>query len=447
MFDFSDTRANTLAVISDSGERFTYGELSTLSDELANVMPARSLVFCLCNNTFGALAGYVGCLRNGQVPLLLDANIDGELLNSLVQTYKPKYIYTPLSVAVQNAATVWERFGFVLYKTGYPQYGLHSELALLVSTSGSTGSPKLIRLSYKNLQSNTNSIIQYLEIGKNDRAITTLPMNYVYGLSIINTHLSVGATMLMTDRSVMDNQFWAFFKEENANSFAGVPFTYEILKKMRFFEMELPSLQYLTQAGGKLHPDLHEFVADYAVRTNRRFYVMYGASEATARMGYLPYKMAVEKKGSMGIAIPNGRFELHDTSGLIITQCEVEGELVYFGDNVAMGYAECAEDLAKADDWHGVLSTGDVAMRDSHGYYFITGRLARFIKIAGKRINLEEVERMLKAEFPNINLACSGKDEKLVVFLESSDTTLGTEMRKFAAEKIQVSFAVIATKV
>ena len=250
----------------------------------------------------------------------------------------------------------------MLLRTGYVKDCLlYGELGLLLTTSGSTGSPKFVRQSYTNILDNARSIVTYLELDETERPITTLPMNYTYGLSIINSHLLVGASILVTDKTLMEKEFWSFFKESKATSFGGVPYTYEMLDKLRFYRMELPSLRTMTQAGGKILPELHEKFAKYAKEQGKRFVVMYGQCEATARMGYLPYEKAVEKKGSMGIVIPGGKFRLIDVNGKEITDPYITGELVYEGKNVTLGYAECKDDLGKGDERGGILETGDMA--------------------------------------------------------------------------------------
>jgi len=309
---------------------------------------------------------------------------------------------------------------------------MHEELALLLTTSGSTGSPKLVRQSYKNIKSNAESIVKYLEISELERPITTLPMNYTYGLSIINSHLLKGATILLTNKSFMEKEFWEFFKEYRATSFGGVPYTYEMLHRLRFTRMNLPSLTNFTQAGGKLIPELHKEFAEFAEKKGLRFYVMYGQTEATARMSYLPYQKAVEKCGSMGIAIPGGDFLLIDANGHIIDTSNVVGEIIYHGPNVTLGYAECGEDLNKGDERHGILETGDMAIRDNDGYYYIVGRKKRFLKIFGNRVNLDECERMVKSEF-DIPCACIGHDDSMQIYLTNS--VLVDTVRKFLSEK------------
>ena len=181
--------------------------------------------------------------------------------------------------------------------------------------------------------------------------------------------------------------------------------------------MDLPSLRYMTQAGGKLLPELHKEFAEYAENTGKRFYVMYGQTEATARMSYLPYQKSLEKYGSMGIAIPGGKFHLVDVDGSDIIAPQVTGELVYEGPNVTLGYAECLEDLAKGDERHGVLVTGDMAQMDKEGYYYIVGRKKRFLKIFGNRVNLDECERMIQGQFAEIECACVGVDDHMKIYV------------------------------
>jgi acyl-coenzyme A synthetase/AMP-(fatty) acid ligase len=310
---------------------------------------------------------------------------------------------------------------------------MNDELALLLTTSGSTGSPKFVRQSYKNIRANTKSIVQYLEIDESERPITTLPMSYTYGLSIINSHLWMGASIILTQKTLMRKEFWRQFEDFGATSFGGVPYVYEMLDKLRFFRMELPLLRTMTQAGGKLSPELHKKFAEYAKANGKRFVVMYGHTEATARMSYLPYEKSLEKCGSVGIAVPGGEFSLIDIDGNEIAGSEVAGELVYKGDNVMLGYAESGDDLIKGDENGGILVTGDMAKRDADGYYCIVGRKKRFLKIFGSRVNLDETERILRAAFPDCDCACTGVDDKMTVCI--TDDTAKAGILQYLAEK------------
>jgi len=428
-----DSRPNSIAAIDDSGTELTYEQLAAEGQRLAGQVGERCLVFCLCQNDLGSLLGYTAFLNHHIVPALLSAKLDAELLQSLLTTYHPRYLWAPETMAVEGDAC-YIAFGYRLTKTQFADTPpLYVQLALLLTTSGSTGSPKFVRQSYRNIRANTDSIVEYLRLTADERPITTLPMNYTYGLSIINTHLDVGATLLMTQYGIAQKEFWNFFKDHAATSFGGVPFTYEMLDRMRFTRMELPSLRTMTQAGGKLLPKLHQKFALWSKETGREFIVMYGQCEATARMAYLPWDRGIEKIGAMGVPIPSGRFALIDVDGSEVTQPHTTGELRYFGDNVTLGYATGAADLAKGDERGGVLDTGDMAQFDDDGYYTIVGRKKRFVKLFGNRVNLDEAERLLKARFAGADVACGGKDDHLVIY--GTDDALLRQMQPYLAEK------------
>lgn len=405
MFDFSKYKSN-VAVITDHGEQLTFGEL----DLKTKVNVPRGLVFCLAHNSLDSFLGYITCLQSGLPIVMLDGSKPKEVIDALIDVYHPEYI--------------WDGG---LNETGLKGEGINPDLALCLTTSGSTGSPKFVRLSAKNIMANAESIAEYLKIDEHERPVTTLPMYYSYGLSVINSHLLKGATILLTDHTYAQREFWTFMKEHKATSISGVPYTYEVLKRLRFFRMDLPYLKVMTQAGGKLNKDIAKEYIDFAAANGKKFYVMYGQTEATARMSYLPWESAQEKYASMGIAIPGGKFSLMDTEGKKITTSDVDGELIYSGPNVSLGYAECREDLNKGDENNGVLHTGDVARRDADGFYYITGRLKRFVKIWGNRCNLDATEQLVKTI--TTNCACAGVDDKITVFvteggLEESIITL-----------------------
>ncbi len=364
-----------------------------------------------------SVVGYVGCMRHRIVPALLSASIDPALFLELLKNYHPKFCWVPTNKAQMiPGESIFQFREYTLIATKYVQdCSLFPGLGLLLTTSGSTGSPKFVRQSYRNLQSNTEAIISYLGISRNDRAISTMPMNYTYGLSILNTHLAAGASEILTEATLMDKSFWNQLKEQQATTFGGVPYIYEMLKKLHFERMELPNLRYLTQAGGKLPADLCMEFSTLCAKRDMKFIAMYGQTEATARMSWLPFEHAQDKAGSIGIAIPGGRFGLLDVNGNEIDVPDVTGELVYYGDNVTLGYAENRFDLSKEDENHGVLQTGDIAKRDQDGFYYIVGRKKRFLKIFGNRVNLDEVEGLLKKE--EIECACTGIDDCLKVFV------------------------------
>lgn len=415
LFDF-DKYSNNIAVITEGGISYKYSDLKAVILNNSKLLKYRSLAFCLCNNEIGSLLAYLACLENGVVPVMLDASKDLESIIKLLDIYKPNYVWAPDSIADEfGFDCVSSHYGYSLLSAYNFNHNLHPDLALLLTTSGSTGSPKLVRLTYKNILSNAESIAEYLDITDKERPVTSLPMYYSFGISVINSHLLKGATILLTDKSIAQKEFWTFVKVQKATSLSGVPYTFEMLKRLRIFRMDLPYLKTFTQAGGKLNADLAKEYIENSAACGKRFIVMYGQTEATARMSYLPWDKAIEKYSSIGIAIPGGRFSIEDTQHNEITEPNADGELVYRGPNVSMGYAECIEDLAKGDENCGVLHTGDVARRDKDGFYYITGRKKRFVKVFGNRVNLDATEQILKSA----GFECSvvGVDDKITIFV------------------------------
>lgn len=421
-YDHITEYSNATAFITDGSGQFTYKELLHEADVFKRHIKERCLIFCLCDNCIESLVGYIGFLRGRVVPLLLNSNISLDLLQKLIETYKPEYIWLPREKAavVEGCQEIYAFQKYILAKTKFSiDYKIHDDLALLLTTSGSTGSPKLVRQSYKNITANANSIVQYLQISSVDRPITTLPMSYTYGLSILNSHLLKGASIVLTTKSLFDRSFWELIKTNKATTFGGVPYIYEMLKKLRFLKMDLSSIKVLTQAGGKLNKSLAEEFATQCKAKGIDFIMMYGQTEATARMSYLPVEYSITKAGSIGIPIPGGEFWIEDSQGNIISESNVDGELMYKGDNVTLGYAMSCYDLSKGDENGGILKTGDVARRDVDGFYYITGRKKRFLKLFGNRVNLDDIEQMLKEQ--GYDCACTGEDDNLKIFITRLD--------------------------
>lgn len=414
-----DKHPHTSVAAKDScGGVLTYGDILDFSKEIACRLPQRSFVFLLTCNDIGGVAWCVGLLNAGVVPLILNARIEKGLLDNLLNLYKPQYICLPDSLAAEGKEErVVGRYGYSAWEVGSESCPLHPELSHLLPTSGSTGSPKLVRHRYDNIQAAALNISTFFELDASERPLLVLPLHYTMGLSVVFSHLWVGATVLITDLNMTDKAFWTFLKEERATSFTGVPYSFEILNMMRFFRMDLPHLKLLTQGGGKLRRDLNVKFAEYCRDNGKRWIATYGQSEGTARMAYLPARYALSKCGSIGYAVPNGELSLLDALGRRIDTPYTEGEMCYRGKNVTMGYATRREDLQAGDERQGFLRTGDLAYYDADGCYYIVGRLGRFVKLYGMRIGLDECEQIVKAKYP-IACACVGTDEKLTVYLE-----------------------------
>ena len=370
----------------------TYRELADqVATAAARLGATRRLVVLETRNDISTLVHYLGALAGNHVVLPVSA---GRGHSAVLESYDPDVVIDGTGVHERRPASA---------------HRLHPDLAVLLSTSGSTGSPKLVRLSRCNLVSNATAIAEYLDIRETDRAATTLPMSYSYGLSVIHSHLLRGAGLILTGRSIVDNEFWTLFRRHRGTSFAGVPYTFEMLERIGFDGIDLPDLRYLTQAGGRLTPERVSSFAALGERKGWQLFVMYGATEATARMAYLPPELAHSRPASIGRPIPGGSFTIEPLDGW--SDPDV-GELVYHGANVMMGYAHRPADLAlgKTVD---TLRTGDVARRAPDGLYEVIGRSSRFVKLYGLRIDLQRVEAALSAD--GVTAFCTEDDERLVV--------------------------------
>ncbi|WP_326596424.1 AMP-binding protein [Streptomyces sp. NBC_01803] len=417
------------AFITPSGE-ISYRELARrVTDLAARLGHERRLVLLEGANTADALVVYLAALAGGH-PVLLVPHGNAESTTALTGRYDPDIVAT----SVDGEYVLDER-------RPVSAHTLHPDLALLLSTSGSTGSPKLVRLSFQGLQANAESIARYLDIRDSDRAATTLPMHYCYGLSVINSHLLRGAGVILTELSVSDPCFWNRFRDGRGTTFAGVPYTFDLLDQIGFPAMRLPHLRYITQAGGRLAPEQVTRYAALGRRDGWELFVMYGQTEATARMAYLPPHLALSRPQAIGIPVPGGSFRIEplpDQPG------QDTGELVYSGPNVMLGYAETPADLALGRTVT-ELRTGDIARRAPDGLYELVGRQSRFAKILGLRIDPRQVETMLERH--GIAADCLGDDDELLVAVAGDDTTDARTVRRLVAGECGLPVRVVRVAV
>ncbi|BDX07787.1 AMP-binding protein [Planctobacterium marinum] len=402
------------------GNDYSFTQLQTLvSDAKAKLPSAGALVFLFCKNDINTLVHYLACLQNQVAVMLLDAGLSEQMSNELVVRFQPQAIV---------------RSGEI-QQTDLTQTLVDSRLAVLLPTSGSTGAAKQVALSYENLQANAESICSYLPIQDSDTTITTLPCHYSYGLSVLNTHLLKGARCLLTDASVVSKDFWLYLQNDKITSFAGVPYTYEMLYKLRFHQKQFPSLRYITQAGGRLKPEVLSVYSQWMQEQEKAFYVMYGQTEATARMAWLPPEKLSRKPSSIGNAIPGGQLSLVKGSKALDGD---NGELIYQGPNVMLGYADSREGLAVFSPTN-VLKTGDVAWQDDEGDFHIVGRLKRFVKIFGLRLGLDEIERFLDAS--GVDARVCGIDDKLCVAVKNAQSC--SSVKQQLSERLKLHPSVI----
>lgn len=443
----SSFSSNIALIDTSSKESCTYFDLEKKAQNLSDKLTLlkKGLIFLFTTNNSESVITYVASLKSGNAVLLLDEKLNDEIRTGLIKNYKPDFIVTSNKQTPVGYNLEFEFESLSYYKNQIPnQEKIFDDLAVLLSTSGTTGSPKLVRLSADNIQSNAESIAEYLNINETEKPITTLPFNYSFGLSIINSHLLKGAAIVLTEKSVFFRDFWNLFNEHKCTSFAGVPYTYTMLKRIGFEKIELPSLKYFTQAGGKLSEEFIKHFNEYALENNKRFFVMYGQTEATARITYVPPEKLSNKIGSIGISIPGGQLKIMN-DGMEVENPNEVGEIVYEGDNVMLGYAETSDDLAKGDELNGILFTGDLGYKDEDGFFYVTGRMKRFIKIYGLRINLDEVQKMIENHF-GISVACTGKDELLKILIHSDDHLTEVKVKEEVMKMYKLNFKSLVVK-
>lgn len=416
LFGALEQFGGTPALIDADGIALTHQELANAADSLVVDLPPRQLVLCLCSNSVDAIVGYVGLVRNGHVCVMLAAGTDPERIKEFSRLFSPNQVYAPAEILRELELDPQLIFGsYGIARTRYATTEMHQDLTLLMTTSGSTGSPMLVRVSNDNLVENAASIAESLGLTAHDRALTTLPMNYTYGLSIINSQLQVGGSLVVCDASLMDRQFWNLVSTSGATYFGGVPYTYQMLERIGIRRLANGTLRMLTQAGGKLDEASVKRIHSACAEVGIEFNVMYGQTEATARMSVLKSSEVQGHPWSIGRPIPGGSMRVVDPdTGESAGSGEV-GELEYLGPNVTMGYATSRADLVRGDDFGFSLRTGDLAIQGDDGYFRIVGRRKRFIKVYGSRVNLDDVERMVQES--GLEAVCTGSDDSLVVHI------------------------------
>lgn len=391
-----------------TGERaISYIQFAQMCDQFSATLPKKkSLVLVDADNSVESIVALYGTLRSDHVVILCD-HCNQLLQQNLIDTYSPEYWY-------KKQSSSWE----LIENHKNRNYELNKNLTLMFSTSGSTGNSKCVRLSRDNIKSNTKSIVKYLGINHTENTALILPLHYCYGLSILNTHLSVGASVHLCDVSVEKTGFVEYLKEYQITSFSGVPHTFELLERIKFRNNHLPDLRYIAQAGGSLREPLVTSYAEWVKTNTKKFYVMYGQTEATARIAYMPPEALEKNPHCIGIAIPGGKLSILDEAGNNTEKVDSPGELIYQGPNVMMGYANAALDLAKGCELS-QLKTGDLACINKQGLFYIVGRLKRFSKIYGKRYNLDDIEKNIHQY--DCTAVCTSDDETLVIGSENKN--------------------------
>ena len=420
LFNKLDKFGKKKAIVSNNKE-ISYFELENFFKK-NNIFNKNSLVLLLNDNSIESVMLYVLLMKSKNVCLMLIENSTYEKsISEIHKNYQHDYIILPKEKFkfFNNGFNALTEIGhFIVLKNKKNKIkNINKHHKLLLTTSGSLGTSKFVSLSIKNLKFNSIQIVDYLNIKNNDNVVTTMPMSYSYMLSIINTHLETGATIFINQNSIFQREFWDYFKEKKINSFSGVPYHFQILEKNNFKFLETNYLKYITCAGGSLDQKIIKKIHNFCIKEKVQFYSMYGQTEASPRISYLPYNNLKEKPLSIGRGLKGTKIWLEDENGKKIKTANKIGELVCAGKNVSNGYCNSRKDLTKIIKKNKFLKTGDLAYYDEDKFFFICGRKSRIAKIFGIRINLDELEKKMYNEYKRV--ICKSEGNKIYFFVKN----------------------------
>jgi acyl-CoA synthetase (AMP-forming)/AMP-acid ligase II len=421
----------------------TRGEVRNASLALAEDIASgkKRLVFLFCGNACETLVGLLAATAAGHAVALIDPSLAEDKFCALIDAYQPDLVLSTPDIGETlrdrvGASGGWRshesRVGVVDWTArdaGTPSVDINPALQVLLSTSGTTGSQKYVRLSRNAMVANAAQIAKALAIDERSVGIAHLPLHYSYGLSVVTSHLAAGGRVYLVNDSITSPSFWSKIAGAGGSHFPGVPFHYAALARLGA-SLVPDSVKVFTQAGGALDPRIQAKIHDWATQRDGRFFVMYGQTEASPRMTTLQHADFSRKAGSVGVALAGGRLLVVDDEGAPLPP-EGVGMVVYEGPNVMLGYAIMRSDLGKSDEMKGRLETGDLGRLDAEGFLYLAGRTKRFAKIAGYRLGLDEIEQEL---FAVCSVACLDLGEKIaVVHEQESETALKARVRELAA--------------
>lgn len=404
-FLFENTSGLSKDLILGPMESKSYRDVFLESRKLANYIrrnigQKKNILLATANSPFFVVV-YLGILKSGNVCIPLNPQIEDEVLEFIIKKTNPEMLFFSENVMQHHSSELKSLSGIQLsailkeeneYLDIDPEYD-GSQLAAIMFTSGSTAVPKGVMLSHNNFIANTTSIIESLSLGPDDIMMVVLPFYYCYGLSLLNTHLRAGGSMVLNNNFVFFSQTIHYINTYQCTGFAGVPSHFQLLlrKTDLFKKIKIPSLRYVTQAGGLLHNSfINEFIDIFP---QVKFYIMYGQTEATARLSVLPPEKLREKMGSIGRGIPGVELTVIDEKQYPVSPGEI-GEIVVKGENIMIGYFNDPFSTGEVLK-NGWLHTGDLATIDEEGFVFITARKKEIIKIGGIRISPREIEEVI----------------------------------------------------
>lgn len=422
--------ADNDAVLIDglTGKTVLAGQIRERASDYLSISDQRSLAFLYCENEIEAYVDFIALIEAGIPTLLLDKRSRPQVLDEIILQYQPGFLVGG-NLSADGYLEVRDR---VLHK--HPSVVPHEELSVMLTTSGSTGSHKFVRLSRENIRCNASQIAESLDLHAGDVGVSILPLHYSFGMSVLTSHLHVGARLLVTSLTVIEHDLWSAVDQLKVSIIPGVPVTFNMMKRLDLANLKASGLRALIQAGGRLPDTDARLFADIMRSRGGDLYVMYGQTEASPRISCFSLSSHPTKLGSVGKPMNGGHISIIDDG--VELDSGSTGEIHYEGPNVMMGYAEKITDLQLGDVCQGRLETGDLGYLDSDGYLFITGRIKRISKLAGVRVSLDEIERMADDLGPIA--AVDASDSGIVLFTTCIDIDKRNSARIRIARELSV---------
>jgi len=432
---------NKTALISENGKEYKFKDILDLEKNFKKKIEKDQLILLLANNSISSILFYILSILNQNKIILIDENLNITEIEKIIMLYKPRYIVSKIKKShfEMTQKPVLKILDSIILKTKFKTHKLKKDLLILLPTSGSTGSSKFVQLSKKNIISNTKSILKYLKINSDDRAITNMPFYYSYMLSIINTHLLSGASIFVSNKTIIEKKFWNEFKKKKITSFNGVPYTWEVINRIGKEKIFTKHINYITQAGGKLENNLANNLYQLCKLKKKDMYIMYGQTEASPRISYIKNENIIKYQGSIGKPIDGVKMWIENKNSKKILKPNVKGEIFISGENIMMGYSSSVEDIkiTNISKKKLKLNTGDIGYFNEDGFFYITGRSSRIVKIYGNRIDLNEIERKMKGFF--LNVTCINKNDNLVVFFNKKLSKKKVESKLYEVIKLNLN--------
>ncbi len=428
-------KSSDLIIYDDENGDINFNQFIKIENFIKENLKRKCLILFIGDNDSTSIAHYLAFFRQGHCQIMLEKNVTDSNLKQINLKFKPEYIFISKDKPLINGYEILKTIGnYHLLKSNIINHSIiEKDLALLITTSGSTGESKFVKITFENLLENTISIIKYLNLTQKDIGISTLPISYSYGISVINSHLFNESNFVCNKNSFLEKNFWHSIKKYKVTNFSGVPFSFELLDRINFYNFDFHNVKFFTQAGGKLNSEIVKKICNQFMNKNINFFVMYGQTEASPRISYIELKDLIKKPESVGRPIPGGKITISKRNN---------GEVIYSGKNIYKGYANNRADLKKLLNIK-KLKTGDLGFLDKEGFLFLKGRLDRDVKIYGRRINLDIIENYIN-NFKEKKYLCIKSNQNLyIIYVKSINET---DMKKKIFNEFNIPLNIIKFK-